>query len=124
MGSIQNELTASVIQRTDAALSQLHVAVSNIPPPPHTHTSDILLSSQGLSEAVGGAVGVSLQRLITARYDEVFKGIVLPGFEKACQELFRQIDEAFRRGTSECECVEKHAHLTGLVHNANCIIII
>ncbi len=59
---------------------------------------------QGLSEAVGGAVGVALQRVVTTRYDEVFKNVVLPGFEKACQEMFRQMDDAFRRGTTECKC--------------------
>ncbi len=45
----------------------------------------------------------SLQRMVAARYEEVFKSLVLPGFEKGCQEMFRQIDEAFRRGTTECE---------------------
>ena len=45
----------------------------------------------------------SLQRVVVARYEEVFKSVVIPGFEKGCQEMFRQIDEAFRRGTTECE---------------------
>ncbi len=58
---------------------------------------------QGLSDAIGGAVAGSLQRVVAARYEEVFKSVVIPGFEKGCQEMFRQIDEAFRRGTTECE---------------------
>ena len=36
-------------------------------------------------------------------YEDIFKGTVLPSFERACQEMFRQVDEAFKRGTSECE---------------------
>ena len=58
---------------------------------------------QGLPEAVGNAVAVSLQRTVQSSYEDVFKGAVLPSFERACQEMSRQIDEAFKRGTTECE---------------------
>ena len=30
---------------------------------------------------------------------------VLPSFERVCQEMYRQIDEAFKRGTAECKRV-------------------
>lgn len=71
----------------------------------HTHT-------QGLSEMIGGAVASSLQRVIMTRYEEAFKATVLPGFEKACQEMFRQIDDAFRRGTTECELLRVYVIVT------------
>ena len=28
---------------------------------------------------------------------------VLPSFERVCQEMYRQIDEAFKKGTAECK---------------------
>ena len=58
---------------------------------------------QGFPEAIGNAVARALQRTIQNTYEEVFRTAVLPSFEKACQEMFRQVDEAFRRGTTECE---------------------
>ena len=48
-------------------------------------------------------MAVSLQRTVQSSYEDVFKGTVLPSFERACQEMFRQVDEAFKRGTTECE---------------------
>jgi len=52
---------------------------------------------------VGSAVAASLQQAVQSSYEDVFRGTVLPSFEKACQEMFRQIDETFRRGTATCE---------------------
>ena len=79
-----------------------HTTLSH--PSPHTQLSSTPHHTQGLSEVIGGAVASSLQRVIMTRYEEAFKATVLPGFEKACQEMFRQIDDAFRRGTTECTC--------------------
>lgn len=89
MGAVQSELSAMVSQRVTATDSVVREGISRI------------LQTQGLSESVGNAVAASLQRTMAARYEEVFKSTVLPGFEKGCQEMFRQIDEAFRRGTTE-----------------------
>lgn len=44
----------------------------------------------------------SLQQTLPAMFEEVFKNIVLSSFERSSQEMFRQIDESFRRGTMEC----------------------
>ena len=33
-----------------------------------------------------------------------FGAVVLPAFERSSQEMFRQVDDAFRRGITECEC--------------------
>ncbi len=56
-----------------------------------------------MPEAVGNAVARSLQRTIHSSYEDVFRSTVLPSFERACQEMFRQVDEAFHRGTKECK---------------------
>lgn len=44
----------------------------------------------------------ALQQTLPAVCEEVFKTSVLSSFERSCQEMFRQIDESFRRGTMEC----------------------
>ena len=45
----------------------------------------------------------SLQKTLPAMYEEVFKNVVLTSFEKSCQEMFRQVNEAFQKGTIECK---------------------
>ena len=72
----------------------------------HFVSSLILLyvALQGLPEAVGSAVAGSIRNTIQSQYDEVFRAVVLPAFERSTQEMFRQVDDAFRRGINECEC--------------------
>ena len=48
----------------------------------------------------------SLQRTLPAICEDVFKNLVLASFERSCQEMFRQVDESFRRGTMECAYVK------------------
>ena len=64
---------------------------------------------QGLPEAVGAAVAGSIRSNIQGMYDEVFRTVVLPAFERSSQEMFRQVDDTFRRGISECESLS-HTH--------------
>ena len=45
----------------------------------------------------------SIRSNIQGMYDETFRKVVLPAFERSSQEMFRQVDEAFRRGIAECE---------------------
>lgn len=42
-----------------------------------------------------------------AAYREAFQSVVLPAFEKSCQAMFQQINDSFRLGTQECECIIK-----------------
>ncbi len=46
---------------------------------------------------------VSLQRTLPAVYEDVFTNVVLVSFERTCQEMFKQIDDAFRKGTVDCK---------------------
>ena len=36
-------------------------------------------------------------------YQESFRSTVLPGFERSCTEMMKQVDENFRRGTQDCK---------------------
>lgn len=60
---------------------------------------------QGLPDAVGSAMMTALQRTLPALCEQVFKTSVLPSFERSCQEMFRQLDGSFRRGTIECKFI-------------------
>lgn len=53
--------------------------------------------------AIGDAMVTSLQRTLPAVYEDTLRNVVLSLFERSCQEMFQQVDEAFRRGTVECK---------------------
>lgn len=89
MSNIQEQVVTMVTQQIAAANSSLRESMGQ------------LLQSRGLPEAVGVAVASSLQRTILTSYEEAFRSTVLPSFEKACQEMFRQVDVAFQRGTTD-----------------------
>ena len=55
--------------------------------------------------AISGSVVSSLNQVIHSTSEAVFMSSVLPSFERVCQEMYRQIDEAFKRGTAECKRV-------------------
>ena len=65
-----------------------------------------------------GSLSHTIQKIVSSSYDQAFRNTVLPSFEKACQEMFRQVDEAFRAGTSDCKLVWctcstlSHAHMS------------
>ena len=56
---------------------------------------------QGLPDQIGGAVAAG----IANTYQEVFRATVLPAFERNCAEMMKQIDENFRRGTTDCKFI-------------------
>lgn len=43
----------------------------------------------------------SLHQSLPSVCEEIFKSTIMPSFERSCQEMFRQIDDSFRRGTLE-----------------------
>jgi enhancer of mRNA-decapping protein 4 len=86
LGSVQDQLTAVVQSATDTALKD---GIASI------------LHTKGLPEAVGTAVAGSIRSNIQGMYDETFRTVVLPAFERSSQEMFRQVDEAIRRGIAE-----------------------
>lgn len=47
----------------------------------------------------------SMQQTLPAMCEEIFRTLVLTSFERSCQEMFKQVDEAFRQGTVECKIV-------------------
>ena len=43
---------------------------------------------------------------IANTYQESFRSTVLPGFERSCTEMMKQVDENFRRGTQDCKSTD------------------
>lgn len=48
---------------------------------------------------MAGSVKSTIQRL----YEETFHAVIIPAYERSSQNMFRQMDEAFRRGIADCE---------------------
>lgn len=57
---------------------------------------------QGVVDAIGTAAASALQGPIQVTYREAFQSTILPSFERACQNMFQQINESFHKGTQQC----------------------
>ncbi|VDI24652.1 enhancer of mRNA-decapping protein 4 [Mytilus galloprovincialis] len=60
-----------------------------------------MIRSKQTTEAIGLAAGNALQTPIQAAYREAFQNIVIPNFDRATQNMFQQVNEAFTKGTKE-----------------------
>merc|ERR1712142_265495 len=60
-----------------------------------------MVRSRQAVEAIGQAAGQALQAPIQSSYQEAFKSHVIPVFEKACNNMFSQINASFQKGTRE-----------------------
>lgn len=60
---------------------------------------------QGVVDAIGGAAASALQGPIQVTYREAFQNTILPSFERACHNMFQQINDSFHKGTQQCMLV-------------------
>ncbi|KAK6185897.1 hypothetical protein SNE40_008034 [Patella caerulea] len=60
-----------------------------------------MVRSKQTVEAIGQAAGNAIQAPIQAAYREAFQNMVVPSFERASQNLFKQLNDSFQRGTRE-----------------------
>lgn len=60
-----------------------------------------MVRSRQTTEAIGLAAANALQTPIQAAYREAFQNIVIPNFDRATQNMFQQVNEAFTKGTKE-----------------------
>ena len=63
----------------------------------------MFVCEQGVVDAIGGAAASALQGPIQVTYREAFQSTILPSFERACQNMFQQINESFHKGTQQCK---------------------
>ncbi|XP_074645711.1 enhancer of mRNA-decapping protein 4-like isoform X2 [Tubulanus polymorphus] len=64
------------------------------------HIGKMVRSKQTI-DAIGQAVSAAVQGPIQATYRDSFQSQVIPWFEKGCQNMFQQVNDAFQQGTRE-----------------------
>lgn len=62
-----------------------------------------LINSTHVKDALALAATNAAKPALSIAFKEAFTTILLPGMEKTCQVMFRQVQDAFVRGTRECK---------------------
>ncbi|XP_064640360.1 enhancer of mRNA-decapping protein 4-like isoform X2 [Lineus longissimus] len=60
-----------------------------------------LVRSKQTIDSIGQAAASAIQGPLNATYRESFQNTVIPGFERATQNLFRQLNDTFQKGTKD-----------------------
>ncbi|KAM7432198.1 enhancer of mRNA decapping 4 [Porites harrisoni] len=89
LNSIQEQLNTTLAQKLTAADTVLKESIAK------------MVKSKGVVDAIGGAAATALQGPIQVTYREAFQSTILPSFERACQNMFQQINESFHKGTQQ-----------------------
>lgn len=107
-------LETTITNKIEAALPQV---VADVVEPLKAHLrTDVTridtLLRENLTQMIGGAQirdAIALAAANAAKpaldnaFKEAFANVLLPRMEKACQSMFRQVQDAFARGTQECK---------------------
>lgn len=62
-----------------------------------------LINGTHIKETLALAAANAAKPALDVAFKDTFTNILLPGMEKACQNMFRQVQDAFVRGTRECK---------------------
>lgn len=62
-----------------------------------------LVSSARVKDALALSAANAAKSTLDVAFKDAFASFVLPGLEKVCQNMFRQIQETFVKGTRECK---------------------
>lgn len=62
-----------------------------------------LINGPHIKDSLAMAAANAAKPALDAAFKEVFATVVLPGIEKTCQSMFKQIQDAFVMGTRECK---------------------
>ncbi|XP_078367719.1 enhancer of mRNA-decapping protein 4-like isoform X2 [Oculina patagonica] len=89
LNSIQEQLNTTLTQKLTAADTVLKESIAK------------MVKSKGVVDAIGGAAAGALQGPIQVTYREAFQSTIMPSFERACQNMFQQINESFHKGTQQ-----------------------
>lgn len=61
-----------------------------------------MVKSKPILEAIGQSAGQAIANEAHAAYKQAFQSVVVPSFESASRNLFQQMNEIFRKGTTDC----------------------
>lgn len=64
-----------------------------------------LSNSKATMEAFGNAVMLAVQATLQKTYADTMKDTLVPAYERASGEMFRQVQEVFLNGTKACKCL-------------------
>lgn len=64
-----------------------------------------LINGPHIKESLALAASSAAKPALDMAFKEGFTNVLLPGMEKACQTMFRQVQESFAKGTRECEFI-------------------
>ncbi|XP_031552584.1 enhancer of mRNA-decapping protein 4-like isoform X2 [Actinia tenebrosa] len=89
LAPVQEQLTTTMQQKLTAADAVLKDSINK------------MVKNKGVIEAIGTSAASALQGPIQDSYRDAFQNTVLPAFERACQAMFHQINDAFQKGTHQ-----------------------
>lgn len=62
-----------------------------------------LIGGPQVRDSITSAITTAGRPALENSFREAFQGILLPGMEKACQNMFKQVQDTFVRGTRDCK---------------------
>lgn len=107
LAELQQRIVPTIAQRLDQLKHQMQQDIAH-----KLSVSDQLLreniarvcNSKQTMEVFGNAVLMGVQTGLQKTYAESMRGTLIPAYEKASGEMFKQVQEVFMNGTKACEC--------------------
>lgn len=97
---IETTLPRIVEDTVEPLKRQLHLDVTRMDDLLKENLTQLIGSTQ-VKETLAFAAANAAKPALDVAFKDTFTNILLPGMEKACQTMFRQVQEAFVRGTRE-----------------------
>ena len=60
-----------------------------------------LFKSKSVMDSLGTSVMTSMQGTVVNSYRDCFQKIIVPNFEKSCQNMYQQVNQSFAKGTQD-----------------------
>ncbi|XP_014680803.1 PREDICTED: enhancer of mRNA-decapping protein 4-like isoform X2 [Priapulus caudatus] len=106
--SVKTEMKSSVVPALNKSLEPMKQQILTDISQKLTTTDSLLkdsisklVRSKGTVDAIGQAAGHAILSTVQQSYQDAFHSSVTPAFERACQNLFVQMNETFQKGTRE-----------------------
>nr|CAD7440503.1 unnamed protein product [Timema bartmani] len=71
-----------------------------------------LVHSKSVMDVLSDSMVTALRPAMHGAYKDIFSALVVPSFEKTCQNMFHQINDTFTRGTKECQVKVLKLHIS------------
>lgn len=101
---IKDNILPAILEAIDPIKNQLHTEMAQkLSATDHLLKENIskLVQSKSVMEVLSSTLVGALQPVVKNTYKEMFGSTALPAFEKACQNMFQQLNEVFTKGLKE-----------------------